>query len=747
MQQLQYFITDAFDLFTEYWYLVSRNTMAHLGLFMLVLLLLFFIRHRKNYNKIRAAVEAVPFVVGGWGTRGKSGTERKKVAFFEALGLSVLSKTTGCEAMFLHTVPGQKSAELYLFRPYDKATIWEQGQVIEIAARTNAQVFCWECMALNPEYVRILQQEWMRDTVATVTNTYPDHEDIQGPAGRDLPYVMNHFIPYNGYVLTAEEQMYPVLAEEAERKNSDITQVTWRDAFYMTPDVMDRYPYKVHPENLALVLKMGEQLGVEPDFGLKEMADKIVADIGVLKVYPEGIVLGRKLLFINGCSANERRGFLSNWVRMEFQKHDQQTDPQNWIVTVVNNRADRIPRSKVFADILVMDVACHRNVLIGTNLGGLKGYIAESLGPRVDSIALPLNESGFLGEKEIDRYLRELLADLKWECFDLADVRNHLRLMFEGLGGEPSLAWKLAEEYDGGEVAPIFKNPLTVQEIEPRVIDDFIKWGELFAKRSREFFDLRDQLGTEVKAGRIEQANEKIRKVFLDGFMERLLVIEDPGVSGDQIVQYIAEQVPPGFLTRLMGTQNIKGTGLDFVYRWLAHEKTVETALDLKSPIEQRREEALEFFATYKEYGLLNAQFTLDAMAQAKGSDLFDSLQAQRRIDQIVKHIESSRVKTGDVAVSESGSSAGRRRFLLMALEAFVETTASKRRMKTAKETYDLLCRGLISHERAAIILRKITKEQKGGWLPDRIARWEKKRIRGESAAGSDSEKAADKEM
>ena len=45
-------------------------------------------------------------VIGGWGTRGKSGTERLKAALLQGLGFENLVKTTGCEAMFIHSLPG-----------------------------------------------------------------------------------------------------------------------------------------------------------------------------------------------------------------------------------------------------------------------------------------------------------------------------------------------------------------------------------------------------------------------------------------------------------------------------------------------------------------------------------------------------------------------------------------------------------------------------------------------------------------
>ena len=41
-------------------------------------------------------------------------------------------------------------------------------------------------------------------------------------------------------------------------------------------------------------------------------------------------------------------------------------------------------------------------------------------------------------------------------------------------------------------------------------------------------------------------------------------------LGGCEIIELIGQLTPPGFLNRIMGIQNIKGTGLDFVYRWQA---------------------------------------------------------------------------------------------------------------------------------------------------------------------------------
>src|SRR5260370_34602470 len=105
-------------------------------------------------------------------------TERLKAAMFHGLGYETLVKTTGCEAMFIHAVPGLPAREVFIYRPYDKATVWEQREVLSLARRLGVRVFLWECMALQPDLVNLLQSQWMRDDWSTITNAYPEHEDV-----------------------------------------------------------------------------------------------------------------------------------------------------------------------------------------------------------------------------------------------------------------------------------------------------------------------------------------------------------------------------------------------------------------------------------------------------------------------------------------------------------------------------------------------------------------------------------------
>ena len=56
--------------------------------------------------------------------------------------------------MFIHSIPGGLPVEVYAFRPYGKATIWEQRDLLELAADLEVEVFLWERRGAEPVLIR-----------------------------------------------------------------------------------------------------------------------------------------------------------------------------------------------------------------------------------------------------------------------------------------------------------------------------------------------------------------------------------------------------------------------------------------------------------------------------------------------------------------------------------------------------------------------------------------------------------------
>lgn len=657
--------------FDNYFFSVFENSLFELMLFTVAGLVLFVARHLYQNRLIHRARAALPLVVGGWGTRGKSGTERIKAALFNALGYSVVSKTTGCEAMFLHGHSFDQLREMFLFRPYDKATIWEQHNVVRLAAQLKCDVFLWECMALTPAFVRLLQRRWMQDDLATITNTFPDHEDLQGPAGINIPEVMTNFIPAGKTLLTTEEQMRPILQTAADALGTRLRGVGWLESGLLAPDVLARFPYQEHPDNIALVVAMGNELDIAEDFALKEMADRVVADLGVLKTYPRAEIDGRFISFVNGMSANERFGCLGNWTRLGFDHITPQTHPGTLISTVVNNRADRVARSRVFAGILVEDIAADYHFLIGSNLHGLMGYIRESWDAWVAQVSLWPAGHGEPPLTVLANFARRLR--IPSTPADVAARRN--AISGDGDAANAEYAALLAE-YEG------------------------------FAARLA---------GGDIPLSKQSALDEEFRQLLWTWFRRKLVVVEDYHATGNQIIALIARHTPPGMENRVMGIQNIKGTGLDFVYRWQAWDTCHRACEDMKSMEAAVANRGISSLAGFQEYGVLCDNHVRATLAGARQSKYFQHERQQAELDIIETNLEAAMV---DVRMSLQAQHAASRveRFLAI-VEGFLDAGDAVKRRKKADRIYVDLVAERISHSRAAMELQALNKRQKGGWL------------------------------
>ncbi|MEM6703669.1 MAG: hypothetical protein AAF690_13225 [Acidobacteriota bacterium] len=684
------------DRFSSYALSLYENSLFDLGLFVAAVCALFFGRHWYSNRALRRSRDQIPLAMGGWGTRGKSSVERLKAALLNAGGHAVVSKTTGCEAMLLLAPSHATLREIFLYRPYDKATIWEQANVVRLAQRLRCDTLLWECMGLTPQYVDVLQRQWMLDDLATLTNTYPDHEDIQGPAGIDIPKVMTRFIPERSLLLTSEEQMLPILAEASKERGTELRSTDWLDAARIPADLLERFPYDEHPYNVALLLRIAEALGFREDFALKEMADRVVPDLGVLKTYPRAVVSGRELRFSNGMSANERHGCLSNWGRLGLDEPPE----DEWVTTVVNNRADRIPRSKVFAKILVEDLSADLHVLIGGNLTGLQGYIEEALDEWLAQLSF-VDESlapEQIFEREAGRLRVPRTAD---------DVVRELN----ALCGRPRAA----------EAQPDRVDPRALLEqsgYSGRELDDALSFHRSEVERFELYDALRDALisdGSSPSTNTETRCREALRVWFLD----RVAVVEDYHATGDQIVEFIASRTPPRRSNHVVGLQNIKGTGLDFVYRWQAWESCCDALDQLGSKDERLRDEALRFLSSFQEYGVLcekKLRLTFDDVRRA----LPDTEGVFAQLDAIESRLDEALAKGTSGESEARGSTHVAARWidaLSSACENLLEAGDAVRRRKTADRIYEDLATQRISTARAAAELKQLTQRQKGGWL------------------------------
>lgn len=698
------YIASWWNQYQSYFFSVYQNTLSQLGLFLAAMLATFLGLHVKANAQMKSARKSIPLVIGGWGTRGKSGTERLKAALFNGLGMSVLSKTTGCEAMFLYAQRNRPLFEMFLFRPFDKATIWEQVNVTKIAKKLKSDVMLWECMGLTPRYIEILQQQWMKDDIATITNCYPDHEDLQGPAGVDIPKVMMKFVPKNSLLLTTEENMLPYLKLAAKEQNSEIVNVSWLDEGLITSDILERFPYQEHPSNIALVTSLAKELEIDEAYALKEMADRVVPDLGVLKTFPIAHIEHRQLQFINGMSANERFGALGNWQRTGLDKLTLNNSPQTWVMTVINNRDDRVARSKVFAELLVRDVSADKHLLIGNNLTGLMGFIEQSWHIYIDEFLLLPSTESF--QQCLDN-VKQLAVQLKIPT-DLDEVESRLSAMCKGI--------KI-------ELPKQNRDQLASYNVENNKLE---ATSAIVAQYCEDYkqFERYQEIVTSLQALELTSINdcndwqEKMLETLFQWFQSKFVTIDDYYSSGNTINNKLTSMAPPGLLSQVMGMQNIKGTGLDFVYRWQAWERTYNLCKKLYNIDEDVARSALLTLTKVRDFGIVDQELVNKSMSIAKSHRYFQTELCQAQIiaieSQLTKQLEK-------IAISDQQVSTSLIDKVFDFVEAFLDTGDAVKRRKRANLVMKDLVNEHISQEVAAKELLSLTQKQKGGWLKKSI--------------------------
>jgi len=696
----------------DYFFSVYENTLYELVVFLALVAGLFLGRHILVNRRIRRARRSLSLVIGGWGTRGKSGTERIKAALFNALGYSVISKTTGTEAMFLQGHRFGSLGEMFLFRPYDKATIWEQANVLRLAEAMHTDVFLWECMGLTPSYVNVLQQDWMRDDIVTLTNAYPDHEDLQGPAGINIPEVMTNFIPPDATLISSEEHMLPILREAAERRGTRVIPVNWLDAGLLPEDVLARFPYDEHPNNIALVLAMADELGVARDYALKEMADRVLPDLGVLKAYPVAPMGGRRLEFINGMAANERYGFLGNWERMGFADQDPEAQPGLWLSTVINNREDRVPRSQVFAEILVRDARADRHFLIGGNLSGFLSYVREAWERFAGEYRLWSDTDG---DDEAAR--GKFLADARDMRIAVtqAQVQARSRAMLEGLGiPAPAIGADVL-----GSAGEALRSLLHAHDLEQHAEAIESHWRGL-RQEQQECARMLERIAA---GGDREALRDEAVEQLWRWLRARIVVLDDIHISGDAIIARIRDETPPGYHNRIMGCQNIKGPGLDFVYRWQAWDRCHQACALIRTGKEPAVEAGLGELVEFQSFNPVCEEYLRETLEGLRHRDVAQSEQMQSRI-----HMIETALKQQLAAADRQGGSAhgggGWLAGLIHAVEAFLDAGDAVKRRKRADRIYRDLVAERISQARAVTELQALNRRQKGGWLLARLQRF-----------------------
>ena len=228
---------------------------------------------------------------------------------------------------------------------------------------------------------------------------------------------------------------------------------------------------------------------------------------------------------------------------------------------------------------------------------------------------------------------------------------------------------------------------------------------------------------SESSSSEADALDHKFATLLKKWYDRKIVVIENFDATGEEVVATIVDQTPPGFLNRAMGLQNIKGTGLDFVYRFQAWDMCHEACQAALSNQVQSVEKGLRSLISMPVIGQLCEKRIRDVIQHARSSSLYRRPELQTLLDQLEFKLRET---TGDAEVPQSAGQLGKpkrqfpvaiKRWFFETAEQFLDVHDSIRRRKQADLIYNDLASERISRQRAVVELRKLNKRQKGGWL------------------------------
>jgi poly-gamma-glutamate synthase PgsB/CapB len=289
--------------------------------------------HVRNLNSI-------PIRVHVNGTRGKSSVTRLIAGALREHGLKTFAKTTGT----LPRMIMDDGQEYPIYRPF-KANIIEQLRIVSLASHNGAQALVVECMALQARLQSLTELKFIKATHGVITNTREDHLDIMGPSERDVALALLGTTPLNGKLFTGEMDYHIEFRAACEDRHTKAYFLNPEEIDAITEEDMAGFGYVEHRENVALVLKVCDSIGVPREVALRGMW-KTKPDPGAMSEYILNF-FGRRIVFANGFAANDPESSEKIW-QMTLERH---RDVDRKII-VLNTRADRPDRSKQLGEAL-----------------------------------------------------------------------------------------------------------------------------------------------------------------------------------------------------------------------------------------------------------------------------------------------------------------------------------------------------------------------------------------------------------
>ena len=323
------------------------------------------------------SLAAIPLRIHVNGTRGKSSVTRLIAAGLRAGGLRTFAKTTGTAPRVIDSQG--KDRIIHRLR---SASIGEQVRLIRFFAQEKPDAVVMECMAVQPQYQWISEQQMVKSHIGVITNARPDHLEEMGPTLDDVRLSLANTIPFNGKMIVGENDMVETIASVAKSRNTDLNA---SDESTVLEEDMKDFTYLEHPQNVAVALDVCVEAGVDKKIALEGMK-KVKPDLGALVVQKLDFGNG-PILFINSMAANDPVSTLQIW---NFVERRYPVEGETCIY--LNSREDRRSRTRQLLQLIYEDIKPDRSIVRGQKVNSMVKHV-EYHSPQTSSEVIEESES------------------------------------------------------------------------------------------------------------------------------------------------------------------------------------------------------------------------------------------------------------------------------------------------------------------------------------------------------------------
>lgn len=322
---------------------------------LLVLIIIAVVAGITEYQLHQKRIYSIPIRIHVNGTRGKSSVTRLIGAGLRAGGFRTITKVTGTYPRLIL----EDGSETAIIRKAS-ANIIEQLSIVKFAAKRKADALVMECMALQPQYQTITEHKMIHSTVGVITNIRIDHTDVMGHTLQEIASTIGRTIPKNHYLFTTENHLTEFLEQKARENNSTIHFIT-EDS--VSPEEMEGFSYIEHRANVALALKVCEQLGIQRKIALEGMY-KAIPDAGVLTRH-RILIFHKEIVLYNAFAANDPDSTYLVWEKIKNEFGLKGTR-----IILLNTRQDRLYRAEQLLEMIATKILNYTDhvMLIGQSV-------------------------------------------------------------------------------------------------------------------------------------------------------------------------------------------------------------------------------------------------------------------------------------------------------------------------------------------------------------------------------------------